>query len=68
MKMEHLEVVHLVLGLVLAQYFLMMPPFLSIGMVMYILCHYMLEVCDLLFTFDITRDLYLRDCSESQRL
>ena len=30
-------------------------PLLSFGMVMYILCHYMLEVCDLLFDFDFYR-------------
>ena len=36
----------------LFQYFLSMFPHLSFGMLMYIRCHCMLEVCDLLFDFD----------------
>ena len=34
--------------LALVQYFLTMFPSLHFGVVMYVLCHYMLEVCDLL--------------------
>ena len=33
-------------------------PFLPFGMVMYILCHYMLEVCELLFYFDFIEGYY----------
>jgi len=33
-------------SLTLAQYFLMMVPFLLFGMLIDILCHYVLEVCD----------------------
>ena len=56
MKMQSLEFVQLVFGLALVQYFLTMPPSLCFGMVMYILCHYMLEVCDLFFDFYFTCD------------
>jgi hypothetical protein len=42
----------LVLGLALFQNFLIMLPLLSFGMVMYILCHCMLKVCNLIFDFD----------------
>ena len=42
----------LVFGLALAQYFLTMFPFLPFGIIMYFLCHYMLEKYDLLFDFD----------------
>jgi hypothetical protein len=38
---------------VLVQYFLTMMPS---GMVIYILCHYMVEVCDLFFEFDLRKD------------
>ena len=38
--------------LYLNQYFLTMSPSLCFGMVMSILCHCMLEVCDMLFDFD----------------
>ena len=38
----------------LIQYFLIILLFLHFGKVIYILCHYMLEVCDLLFGFDFT--------------
>lgn len=37
--------------LALVQYVLTMPQFFPFGMVMYILCHCMLEVCNLLFDF-----------------
>lgn len=36
-------------GLTLVQYFLTMLPFFPFGVVMHILCHYMLEVYNLLF-------------------
>jgi hypothetical protein len=45
MKMQSLEF------LALVQYFLTVFPSLPFGAVMYILCHYMLEVCDHLFLF-----------------
>lgn len=45
-EMLSLEFASLVFGLVLVQYFLIMILF---AMVMYILCHCMLETCDLLF-------------------
>ena len=32
-----------------------MPLILLFGMIMYILCPYILEVCSLLFAFDFTR-------------
>ena len=54
MEMQSLEFALIVLGLALVQYFLTMLPSLCFRMVMYILCHYMLEVCDLLFDFDFT--------------
>lgn len=44
----------LVFTFALVQYFLAILPFLHFGMVMYILCHYMLEVFDMLFDFDFT--------------
>lgn len=51
MEMQSLEFVQLIFSLTLVQYFLTMPPSLCFGMVMNILCHYMLEVCDLYFGF-----------------
>ena len=45
MEKQSLECVLLVLGLAL---FTMLPPFLTFGIIMYSLCHCMLEVCDLL--------------------
>lgn len=55
MKMQSLEFAQIVLGLALAQYFCLLP-FLLCGMVIYILCHYILKVCDLLFDFNLTGD------------
>jgi hypothetical protein len=49
MKLWHLEFAQIVLSLVLVQHLL--TAFLTVGMVMCILCHYMLEVCHLLFYF-----------------
>jgi hypothetical protein len=42
----------------LIQYFLIMFSFFPFGMAMYILCHYMLKACDLIFHFD-----FIGDCS-----
>ena len=53
-EMQSLEFTQLVFSLALVQCFLTMLPFLHFGIVMYILCYYMLEVCDLLFYFDFT--------------
>lgn len=55
MKIQILEFVQLASRLALVQYFLTMLPSLSFGMVMYILCHCMFKVCDLLFDFDVCR-------------
>ena len=49
--MKKLEFAELVLGLGLVPYFLAMFPTLSFGMEIYILSHYMLEACGLLFHF-----------------
>lgn len=46
MEMQNLEFVELVFGLELVYYFLTMLPFRPFGMMMYILCHEILEVCD----------------------
>ena len=51
MEMQSLEFAHMVLGLVLAQYFLTMLPYLHFGVVMYILCHDILEVYNLINDF-----------------
>lgn len=40
----------------LVQHFLTLPPLYSFGMEMYILCHCMLEDCDLGFDSDFIRD------------
>ena len=47
LEKQNLESVQLIFCLALFQYFLIILPFIPFGMVMYILCHYMLEVCDL---------------------
>jgi hypothetical protein len=49
MEMLSLESAPLGFGLALVQYFLTMLPFLCFRTVIYILCHYMLEVSDLVF-------------------
>lgn len=51
---QNLEFAGLVFALALAQYFLIVLPVLPSGMVMNVLCHCMLEVCDLTFDFDFT--------------
>ena len=55
-EIQSLQFAWLVFSLALVQYFLSRIPFLHFRMVMYILCYYMLEVCDLLFYFDFTGD------------
>ena len=54
-KMQNLEFDQLGFDLTLVQCFLTMLPSLCFQMVMYILCHYMLEVCDI-FYFDFIGD------------
>ena len=48
MEIQSLEFAQLVLGFALVQYFISVLPSLTFGIVMYIMCHCMLEVCDLL--------------------
>ncbi|EGW10137.1 hypothetical protein I79_024307 [Cricetulus griseus] len=62
-EMQSLEFTQLIFGLSLIPYFLIMFPF---GMVMYILCHCILEVCDLLFHFDLT-GVTVKRLHESQK-
>ena len=64
MKMQNLKLDLLVFSLALVQHFLTTLP--SFGMVMYLLCHYMLEVYDLLFYFDFT-GVTVTYCYVSQR-
>ena len=64
LEMQSFEFAQLVFSLALVQYFLIILPF---GMTVYILSHYMLEVCDLLFDFDFMERLQLRDCLQSQK-
>lgn len=49
MEMQSLKFSPLLFGFDLVQYFFIMLSFLHFGMVMYILCHCILEVCNLLF-------------------
>ena len=53
MEMQSLEFAQLVFDIILVQYFFTMLPSIHFGIVIYILCHDMLEVCDLLFGFDL---------------
>ena len=55
-----------VFGLALVQYFLAMIPCLCLGMIMYILSHYMMGVCDLFLVW-FYRVLQLRDCLNLRR-
>jgi hypothetical protein len=50
--MQNLEIALLAFIPALIQYFLTVPSLLPFGMVMFILRHYILEVCDLVFYFD----------------
>ena len=56
MQMQSLEFPQLAFGLAVVQYFLTMFQSLCFGMVMYILCHYVLEIYDLLFGFGFIGD------------
>ena len=56
MERQSSEFVQLVFGLALVQYFLILFSFLASGMVIYILCYYTSEACELLFHFDFTGD------------
>jgi hypothetical protein len=64
--MQSLEFAWLGLGLALVQYLLTMLFFLPFGVAMCILCHCMLEVCDLHFDFDFT-GLIVKRLYESQK-
>lgn len=56
MEIQSLEFVQLIFGLALVQCFLTMFSFFLLEKEMYILCYCMLEVYDLLSTFDFTGD------------
>lgn len=60
MQMQGLEFALLGFSLSLAQYFLTVLPSLPVGMVMYILCHCMLEICGLLFYSGLLGDTVKR--------
>lgn len=62
---QNLEFALLVFSLALVQYFLTM---LLLGMVMYILNHYMMELCDLLFYFDFIGDHILKITRISEKI
>jgi hypothetical protein len=51
MAMPSLEFAQLVFSLALVQCFLTMSPSPHFGMAMDVLCHYMLEACDLVLFF-----------------
>lgn len=67
-KMQSLECTQLVSRFVLVQYFLFQC--LAFGIVMYILCHCMLEVSDLVFDFTVSlrKDFELLDFKAVLRL
>ena len=56
MQMQSLEFPQLAFGLAVVHYFLTMFQSLCFGIVMYILCHYVLEICNLIFDFNFTGD------------
>ena len=56
MEMQSLEFAQLVFSLAFVQYFLAILLSMCFGMIICILCHYMLEVCDLLFYFNFIGD------------
>ena len=60
MEMENLVFTLLGFVLDLVRHFLTVLPILPFGVVMYILCHCMLEVCNLLFDFDFIGDIVKR--------
>lgn len=51
MELQNMKFAKLVVSLALVQYFITMPLFILLGMVIYILSHCILEVCGLLFDF-----------------
>ena len=55
-EMRCFEFPELVFHFVLVKFFLAMLSSLCFGMVLHMLCHYMLEVCNLLFYFSFTED------------
>jgi hypothetical protein len=63
-KMQNLDFVLLVSGLILIYNFLTILLFLMFGIVMSILCHSILELCYLIL---ILHKLQIRDCLESQK-
>ena len=50
-----------------AQLFFTVLPSIHFRMVINILCHYMVEVCDLFIYFDIRQGLQLRECINLRR-
>jgi hypothetical protein len=58
MEMQSWGFFQLVFGLSMVQHFLTMIPLLPFEMKMYILWHFMLEVCGLPFDFDFYRGLH----------
>jgi len=55
MEMKSLAFVHLDLGVCFSQYFLTTLPSLPFRVAMYILCHCMLELCNLPYKLDVNR-------------
>lgn len=53
--MHSLEFAHLLFSLAFIWYFIVILSSLDFGVAIYILCHYILEVCNLLFDFDFYR-------------
>lgn len=51
-EMQRLEFTQLVFGLPLSHYFLAMLPSQCFGMVIYMQCHYLLEIHSVVFYFD----------------
>ena len=66
MEMPSLEFAQLSFGLALVQYFLTMLPSLHFGIVVPILCHYILEVCNL-FLVLILPGISVKEVHESQK-
>lgn len=66
MELQSLEFAQLVFVLALVQYFLTILPPLPFGMVMYILCHYKLEACNL-FLILILKEIIVKRLHESHK-
>lgn len=64
-EMQSLESTLLVFNFALFQYFFTMLPFFYFGIVIYILCHCILQVCHLLF---ISHGINVRDCLVFQKI